>query len=100
MARQRIVPAIPHQLAVRRAKPPQGKNDQQLDGDKGKSAAPAPASDKAEVRKNGTGQDAHKSDDKAAIAPTTEAVSAAPKQAPAEKKDVNGECAALASIQL
>lgn len=57
MARQRIVPAIPHQLTVRRAKVvPAGKNDQQLVGDKGKSASPPTSADnnsEAATRTNG-----------------------------------------------
>ncbi|KAG9594607.1 hypothetical protein KCU97_g5587, partial [Aureobasidium melanogenum] len=56
MARQRIVPAIPHQLTVRRAKVvPPGKSDQQLAGDKGNSASPPTSADKSEAtpRTNG-----------------------------------------------
>lgn len=50
MARQRIVPAIPHQLTIRRAKVvPAGKNDQQLAGDKEKSASLSATADKPEV---------------------------------------------------
>ena len=56
MARQRIVPAIPHQLTVRRAKVvPAGKNDQQAAGDKGKSASLSASADNSEAatRTNG-----------------------------------------------
>jgi hypothetical protein len=50
MARQRIVPAIPHQLTIRRAKVvPAGKNDQQLAGDKGKNAPLSASADKPDV---------------------------------------------------
>ena len=50
MARQRIVPAIPHQLSIRRAKVvPAGKNDQQLADDKGKSAPLLANADKPKV---------------------------------------------------
>jgi hypothetical protein len=50
MARQRIVPAIPHQLTVRRAKVvPAGKNDQQAADDKGKSASLSTSADKPDV---------------------------------------------------
>lgn len=63
MARQRIVPAIPHQLTVRRAKVvPAGKSDQQAAGDKGKSASPPTSADNSEAapRTNGAEhEDAH-----------------------------------------
>lgn len=50
MARQRIIPAIPHQLSIRRAKVvPAGKNDQQLADDKGKSASLLANADKPDV---------------------------------------------------
>jgi hypothetical protein len=50
MARQRIVPAIPHQLTVRRAKVvPAGKNDQQAASDKGKGASLSISADKLDV---------------------------------------------------
>lgn len=50
MARQRIVPAIPHQLSIRRAKVvPAGKNDQQLADDKGKSASLLANADKPDL---------------------------------------------------
>jgi hypothetical protein len=50
MARQRIVPAIPHQLTVRRAKVvPAGKNDQQAASDKGKGASLSTSADKLDV---------------------------------------------------
>jgi hypothetical protein len=50
MARQRIVPAIPHQLTIRRAKVVSaGKNDQQLADGKGKSASLSASTDKPDV---------------------------------------------------
>jgi hypothetical protein len=50
MARQRIVPAIPHRLTVRRAKVvPAGKNDQQAADDKGKTAPLSVSADKPDV---------------------------------------------------
>jgi hypothetical protein len=50
MARQRIVPAIPHQLTIRRAKVVSaGKSDQQVADDKGKSAPISLSADKPEA---------------------------------------------------
>ncbi|KAI4719178.1 hypothetical protein E4T48_04543 [Aureobasidium sp. EXF-10727] len=56
MARQRIVPAIPHQLTVRRAKvAPAGKSDQQVADDKANSASLSALAGKLEAssRTNG-----------------------------------------------
>jgi hypothetical protein len=88
LSRQRIVPAIPHQLAVRRAKVvPPGKSDHQLPAaDKGKNEQQLPAADKGKKEQqfstadkeqpistplpvqhkqlNGTGQDAHNNNNK------------------------------------
>ena len=50
MARQRIIPAIPHQLTIRRAKVvPAGKSDQQTADDKGKSTPLSTSADKLNV---------------------------------------------------
>ena len=69
MARQRIVPAIPHRLTIRRAKVvPAGKSDQQIPDDKPKSATPSADEDKAGVRVNGVQhEDAPKHDDPAPL---------------------------------
>ncbi|KAH0321918.1 hypothetical protein KCU71_g3696, partial [Aureobasidium melanogenum] len=88
MARQRIVPAIPHQLTVRRAKVvPAGKSDQQPAGDKRKNASLSTSADKSEaaLRTNGIEhEDAHHE--------KTELLNGAKdeqaKQAPAEEEPV------------
>lgn len=88
MARQRIVPAIPHQLTVRRAKVvPAGKSDQQPAGDKRKNASLSTSADKSEaaLRTNGIDhEDAHHE--------KTELLNGAKdeqaKQAPAEEEPV------------
>jgi hypothetical protein len=50
MARQRIVPAIPHQLTIRRAKVvPAGKSDQQVTDHKSKSTSLSTTAGKPEV---------------------------------------------------
>lgn len=69
MARQRIVPAIPHQLSIRRAKVvPAGKSDQQPADDKGKSASPLASADKSKITTRTDGiedADAHQRNDNA-----------------------------------
>ncbi|KAH0346547.1 hypothetical protein KCU81_g3886, partial [Aureobasidium melanogenum] len=88
MARQRIVPAIPHQLTIRRAKVvPAGKSDQQPAGDKGKSASLSTSADKLEAapRTNGIEhEDAHHGN----TALVNGAKDEQAKQAPAEEEPV------------
>lgn len=88
MARQRIVPAIPHQLTIRRAKVvPAGKSDQQPAGDKGKSASLSTSADKLEAapRTNGIEhEDAHHGN----TALVNEAKDEQAKQVPAEEEPV------------
>lgn len=71
MARQRIVPAIPHQLSIRRAKVvPAGKNDQQPADDKAKSASLLANADKQEVSTSTNGiedANAHQRDENAVL---------------------------------
>ncbi|KAI5272262.1 hypothetical protein E4T47_04385 [Aureobasidium subglaciale] len=87
MARQRIVPAIPHQLSIRRAKvAPAGKSDQQIADDKGKSATPPVKTDKAPTHANAIEkEDAHQADKPAAH---SNGVKEEVKQTPAEKEVV------------
>jgi hypothetical protein len=90
MARQRIVPAIPHQLTIRRAKVvPAGKNDQQLAGDKEKSASLSATADKPEVSTHVDAiedANAHQRDESAVVLNGTKDEQA--KQTPAEEEPI------------
>ncbi|THY11900.1 hypothetical protein D6D01_08769 [Aureobasidium pullulans] len=88
VARQRIVPAIPHRLTIRRAKVvPAGKSDQQIPDDKPKSTTPSAIEHKAEVRVNGVQhEDAPKHDDPAPLPNGTKDDEV--KQPPIEKEPV------------